>query len=126
VTNRATGGNGGIGISSSITGSSVQYAGGGGGGADTGTGGVGTYGGGSGGIPRALGNDGTVNTGGGGGAAGYGATLNSSSGAGGSGVVILRYPNTYAYATANTGNPNVILSGGNIIYRFWQSGSITF
>jgi hypothetical protein len=29
-------------------------------------------------------------------------------------------------ASANTGSPNVIISGGNIIYRFWQSGSITF
>jgi hypothetical protein len=52
--------------------------------------------------------------------------VHGASGAGGSGIVILRYPNTYAYATNTVGSPNVIISGGNIIYRFWQSGSITF
>jgi hypothetical protein len=47
-------------------------------------------------------------------------------GIGGSGIVVLSYPSAYATASATTGNPNVIISGGNTIYRFWQSGSITF
>jgi hypothetical protein len=80
-------------------------------------------------TPSGSGNSGTVNTGGGGGsiAGGTGGGSNQlTGGSGGSGVVIISYPITYATATATTGNPNVILSGGNIIYRFWQSGSITF
>jgi hypothetical protein len=92
----AVGGNGGTGTTSSITGSSVTYAGGGGGGVFTtgegftrSTGGSG--GGGAGGDGNnASGNSpaaGTVNTGGGGGGGGY-----SQNGAnGGSGIVIVRY-----------------------------------
>jgi hypothetical protein len=38
----------------------------------------------------------------------------------------LKYPSAFANASNTTGNPNVIVSGGNTIYRFWQSGSITF
>jgi hypothetical protein len=68
---------------------------------------------------------GTDNTGGGGG--GGGATGQSSpAGNGGKGVVIIRYPDTFATASAITGAPNVIVTGGYKIYRFWQSGSITF
>jgi hypothetical protein len=85
-------GDGGDGLSSSITGSAVYRAGGGGGGdwefsRATGGNGGGGDGGGTGGSPTAT--AGTVNTGGGGGAAystGYG-----SSQTGGSGVVIIRY-----------------------------------
>ena len=47
------------------------------------------------------------------------------SGAGGSGIAVIRYPDTYANATV-TGSPNVIYANANIIYRFWQSGTITF
>jgi len=86
------GGNGGAGVSSSITGSAVERAGGGGGGA-TATPGTATGGGGAGGQ-SANGTAGTANTGGGGG----GSSFNNSDragGAGGSGVVILRYPDTY-------------------------------
>jgi hypothetical protein len=82
------GGKGGNGVATSITGSSVTYAGGGGGGggggnpALRGTGGTG--GGGQGGHTTGI-TAGTVNTGGGGGGgAGAGA-------AGGSGIVIIRY-----------------------------------
>jgi len=108
-------GNGGAGVASSITGTLTTYAGGGGGGTysggTSGTGGVG--GGGSGGT------DGTTNTGGGGGG-GQGAQGN-----GGSGIVVVRYPDSFAEATT-TGSPNVIYSVGYISYRFWQSGTIVF
>jgi hypothetical protein len=63
---------------------------------------------------------GTVNTGGGGGG-GY-ASVGS---AGASGIAVIRYPDTFALATT-TGSPNVIYANANIIYRFWQSGTITF
>ena len=48
-----------------------------------------------------------------------------SGGQGGSGIVFVRYPDTFATATT-TGSPNVIYANANIIYRFWQSGTITF
>jgi hypothetical protein len=109
-------------LQSNIIGTLTYYAGGGGGGG----GGAGGLGGG--GAPGAgigeIGRAGNVNTGGGAGGSG---AYTSSGNAGGSGIVILSYPTElYANATSTTGNPNVILSGGNIIYRFWQSGSITF
>jgi len=78
------GGAGGNGIATSISGSSVTYAGGGGAwGASTA--GAGGTGGGGAGTTSATGNAGTVNTGGGGGAAG------TTPGGGGSGIVIIRY-----------------------------------
>ena len=92
-------GRGGIGITSSITGSSVYYAGGGGAGNSTnptigGLGGGGTgYGGGANNATA-----GTINLGGGGGGSGnrgYDTYPNYPSGAGGSGVVVARYPATY-------------------------------
>ena len=86
------GGNGGAGVSSSITGSAVERAGGGGGGA-TATAGTATGGGGAGGD-GANGTAGTANTGGGGGGSSYN-NSDRAGGAGGSGVVILRYPNTF-------------------------------
>jgi hypothetical protein len=67
---------------------------------------------------------GNVNTGGGGGAT-RGADT-SSGRPGGSGVVILRYADSFVAANATTGSPNVTVSGGYRIYRFWQSGSIQF
>jgi hypothetical protein len=81
---------GGIGITSSISGSSVGRAGGGGGGFTSST--NATDGGGSGGISNSNnGSAGTANTGGGGGgAAASGTTMLG--GAGGSGIVIVRYP----------------------------------
>jgi len=86
-----TGGAGGAGKASSITGSSVTRAGGGGGAGTSSAGSGGSGGGGAGskgGTPTA----GTVNTGGGGGGASNTAAAGAS---GGSGLVILRYPNSY-------------------------------
>ena len=83
-------GNGGNGLASSITGTSVTRAGGGGGGAHV-TYSVlssgGTGGGGAGGYSSANGTAGTTNLGAGGGGAG----VNYTGGAGGSGIVIIRY-----------------------------------
>lgn len=80
------GGDGGNGVATSISGSSVTYAGGGGGGSYAGTSAGGSGGGGGGANELSTGGSGTANTGSGGGGSGYG-----NSGAGGSGVVILRY-----------------------------------
>jgi hypothetical protein len=41
-------------------------------------------------------------------------------------VVILRYSDTLPSAANVTGSPNVTVTGGYRIYRFWQSGSFTF
>lgn len=131
------GGNGGIGVYLTISGSNVAYAGGGGGGGvggyDSG-GGAGGIGGGGGGKHGTTGGGGfsggtfsttaapgthgpgAINTGGGGGG--------SNSYLGGSGIVILR---ANGYAAANvTGNPNVTYNfdDSTATYRFWQSGTI--
>lgn len=85
-------GAGGNGVATSISGSSVTYAGGGGGGAQSGysAGAGGTGGGGSGGSGNpGNGTAGTANTGGGGGGGGQDGP--ASGGAGGSGIVIIRY-----------------------------------
>ena len=71
-------------------------------------------------TPAGSGNSGSGSGGGGGNASPLG-----NAGSGGSGVVILRYPDTFANATV-TGNPNVFYRQRNVIYRFYQSGSITF
>ena len=86
---------GGIGVATTISGSSVYYAGGGGGGSVNNTNGVvfagGLGGGGAGGFSGgATAVSGTTNTGGGGGGGG-GSVVGAS---GGSGVVILRYPSS--------------------------------
>ena len=57
----------------------------------------------------------------GGGGAGYGSTGAS----GGSGIVIISYPNTFALAVSTTGSPTVTNVGGDRIYTFAGSGSIT-
>lgn len=92
-------GNGGDGVSSSITGTIVYYAAGGGcGGGYDGNGGFGGFGGGGnggGGTARQIGGiPGTPNTGSGGGGSGGINRPNGggTSGAGGSGIVIIRYP----------------------------------
>jgi len=92
-------GNGGVGLSNSITGSAVFYAGGGGGGrggaaislTGQGEGGNGGGGRGSSGATANAAVAGTANTGGGGGGGGYPTTAAA---AGGSGIVILRRPTT--------------------------------
>jgi hypothetical protein len=40
--------------------------------------------------------------------------------------VIISYPSTYDAAVATTGSPTVTISGGNRIYTWTGSGSITF
>ena len=107
---------GGIGVSSSITGTATYYAGGGA--AGSGISHNGGLGGGG-----AKNTSGTSNTGGGGGGnqgIGSGAT---SSGAGGSGVVIIRAPQA---AVSTTGSPAVSNDGSFTVYRFTGDGSITF
>ena len=81
-------GNGGVGVASTITGSSVFRGGGGAGGGEQ----AAHTGGNGGGGDEST--SGTANTGGGGG----GANDSSAVGSGGSGVVILRYPNSFTIA----------------------------
>lgn len=84
-------GEGGDGVSVSISGSSVTYGGGGGGANYTFTAGGGAGGGGAGGRSTiSNGVNGTSNTGGGGGGGGNDGSF-TTSGAGGSGIVIVRY-----------------------------------
>ena len=116
-------GNGGTGITSSISGSAIQYAGGGGGSwGNGGPFGIGAAGGGNGdnGSSNTT-TSGLANTGGGGGAS-YGAT----SGAGGSGIVIIRYPSYLAPATSTTGSPRTYIAGSWRVYVWVSSGTITF
>lgn len=114
-----TGGDGGNGLASSITGSPVARAGGGGGGTNSnGTpGSGGTGGGGDGKTSSTTGQAGTVNTGSGGGG------TNGTGGAGGSGVVILRYPNTititYGGSLVSAGE----VDDGDEHYIIFTSGS---
>jgi hypothetical protein len=89
----ATGGNGGNGVTTSISGSPTAYAGGGGGGSNgPGTPGScgGAGGGGNGGNFTSRGTAGTVNTGGGGGASGGNVSPRDGQ-PGGKGIVIIRY-----------------------------------
>lgn len=108
-----TAGAGGNGTASSITGTPVTYAGGGGGGgqSDPGTasgGAGGTGGGGQGALVVSASSvtqsstAGTANLGGGGGAAGRGSNTNPGK-AGGSGVVIIKYPDTYTVSNPGGG-----------------------
>ena len=115
---------GGNGLSSSISGSAVTYAGGGGGGGWIGSGAGGTGGGGAAGL---NGSPGGTNTGGGGGGSKYGPQQGSTgAGNGGSGIVIIRYLNTRDAAVSTTGNPTITNTGGYRIYQWTSSGSITF
>ena len=116
-------GDGGVGLSNSITGSAVFYAGGGGGSSEeTATGGAGGNGGGgaSGDSGSEAGTAGTANTGGGGG----GANQTQASGAGGSGVVILRVL-TDVYSGTSTGSPTVTTDGSHTVIKFTGNGTYT-
>jgi hypothetical protein len=46
--------------------------------------------------------------------------------AGGSGIVIIRYADTYAAASSTTGSPTITTAGGYRVYQWTSSGSITF
>jgi len=129
------GGQGGIGIYSSITGSSVGYGGGGGGGVWQGaqeSGAGAAYGGGRGAQnTNGGGFAGTANTGGGGGAASGDNNPGSSGlgGAGGSGVIIIAYPDTYRAITTIPGTLTYTqpTRSGYRVYRFTAgSGTVTF
>jgi hypothetical protein len=98
-------------------GTATYYAGGGGG-RNYGNGNV--YSGGLGGGGAGNGTAGTANTGGGAG------TSNGTFGNGGSGIVILRYPDSYAAAASTTGSPTINTTGGYRYYKFTGDGSITF
>ncbi|WP_264521867.1 glycine-rich domain-containing protein [Flavobacterium sp. N1994] len=126
TSNGVKGGNGGVGVSNSITGVAVFYGGGGGGGVTfngsaAGVGGNGGGGAGSKGDVTAT--SGTANTGGGGG--GFGSTnggvSNNLSGAGGSGIVIVRYLGSVIRATGGT----VTQVGNYTIHTFTSSGTFT-
>ena len=109
----------------------ITYAFGGGGGGSSGisSGGgqtiTGGMGGGGGGAQGGALNSGAVsalaNTGGGG-----GGQYTNTGGAGGSGIVMIRYANTYTAASATTGTVTVYNVGGYRIYKWTSSGSITF
>jgi hypothetical protein len=47
-------------------------------------------------------------------------------GNGGSGIVIIRYPDSFYPASNTTGNPTLTVTGGYKIYTFTSTGSITF
>jgi hypothetical protein len=102
-----------------MTGSGVYYAGGGGGNRD-GAGGLGGGGPGAFNVTPAAPRFGVTNTGGGAGSGWPGAS------SGGSGIVILRYPTAKGAASATTGSPNVTTVGSWRIYKFTESGTITF
>ena len=124
------GGNGGNGLSVSITGSPVTYAGGGGGSANNNGGNGGTGGGGTGATNTTGQTNGSVNTGGGGGG-NDASTPGAYSGAGGSGIVILRYPSGNSIIVGSglsTGVLNGTVSGGTDKYTTFTlgSGTITF
>ena len=120
------GGTGNIGGYSPVegyNGGSSNYNGGGGGGA----GGVGGSTGGPGGIGRTWIDGNTYAKG------GWSTTSIANSGNGGnpssgadSGVVIIRYADTFPAATATTGSPTITVAGGYRVYKFTGTGSITF
>jgi hypothetical protein len=123
---RSKGGDGGNGTASSITGSSVTYAGGGGGGPALDSGSTATPTGGTGGggdattVANGSGNNGTTNLGGGGG----GASDNGLGGNGGKGVVILSMP-LAKFSGTTTGSPTASDDGTTKRLVFNGDGSYT-
>ena len=127
-----TSGDGGAGLASSITGSSVTRAGGGGGPGKPSilTPGSGAAGGGSGvSTTPNNGTDATANSGSGGGGGGYvGATSTYyGGGAGGSGIVILRYPNSYTITVPAGLTGSTATDGSDKVTTFTAgTGNISF
>jgi len=111
------GGTGGTGTASSISGTSVTYAGGGAGGGGTSVTAGGVGGGGSGGGGSTAANNGGITSGGGGGGGGNPATTG---GKGGAGVVII----SYTSPTQLFGGGIVTFVGGNWIHTFTTSGTL--
>lgn len=99
------------GVSNSITGSAITYATGGRGGQPWST--------------STLGANGAANKGDGGGGS-IGNSSSSSNGVGGSGIVVVKYADSFAAATATSGSPTYTVSGGFRIYTFNASGSLVF
>jgi hypothetical protein len=120
------GGAGGAGLASSITGSSIYYAGGGGGAGSNvpGAGGIGGGGAGTGFDDTPAGSGGVNTGGGGGGTRSASDTIVTVGGAGGSGVVILRVPTTN-YTGTVTGSPTVTTDGSDTVIQFNANGSYT-
>jgi hypothetical protein len=116
------GGNGGNGTASSITGSSVTYAGGGASsvnpalGATNATGGTG---GGGNGSQTTTATNGTANLGG-----GAGGGTDQAATSGGKGVVILRMLTT-KYSAVSTGSPTITTDGSYTVVKFTGSGTYT-
>jgi hypothetical protein len=117
-------------LSATSTGENVNstwYVAGGGAGGTGGAGHFGGYGGGGTGG-HGYGNGSTTagmpNTGGGGGGGSYGAPGFGNNG--GSGVVVIRYPDSFPAAAATTGSPTVTTAGGYRYYKFTGSGTITW
>ena len=122
------GGNGGNGLVTSISGTSLTYGGGGGGGGYGNSGGAGGGSGGSGAGAGAAAGTPFANQGGGGGGApgqeGDGLVLGSS---GAAGVVIISYPQQYSNAASVSGSFTLTIANGRKIYKWTSgSGSITF
>ena len=128
----ATRSDGGVGKASSITGSSVMYAGGGGGGAfdfAAARPGAGGAGGGGAGSFEGNGSNGTNGLGGGGGGVGAMNTSNGlgAGGRGGSGVVIVRYDGTQLVRPGGTAVGGTVTEGaGFTVHRFDAVGTSNF
>jgi len=136
VAGGANNGNGGLGLQSSITGSNTFYAAGGAGGAyysylgapnaaASGIGGSGAAASGArGGVGFTAPGNGTVNTGSGGGGGGENGQVGAN---GGSGVVILRYPGSYAIAKTGSLISSTATVGTDYVTTFTSgAGTITF
>jgi hypothetical protein len=111
--------------------SSGQYFAGGGAGVSTSTTATDFYPGGAGGgggggnnassTTKLVGQSGGVNTGG-----GAGGSRDSNGGTGGSGIVVIRYSDSFPLAASTTGSPTVTTAGGYRVYKYTSSGTITF
>ena len=116
------GGDGGLGVSSDLSGSAQTYGGGGGGGGRL-AGGTGKGGGGNGGTgPIGAGVNGAANRGAGGGGGTYSGVVGSTTGGNGSdGIAIFRYPTGAFVFTGGT----ITQAGGYTIHTFTSNGTFT-